>query len=242
MSSILRRGWARLWVSRLPIFAIVWCAFGLISYFLVSCTVLGPWQQRVASLTHLDIGTLRLLFVTAQQNGTLFMLAVLFLIRLLMNPAVDAFVFGWLSQGGSPPWGAFYRLYLLYYLGLILLGWLALLANAPLLRMLSLHPFLFVLSLLGAFFLFSLCFATYRARLVMPAASFSWPGPLAWLQMALGRLLITILAVIVSLWLHRVSMSLSGFQLGMILLLTELLVLWARLWQASCAVEVVSAK
>lgn len=242
MGSILRRGWARLWVSRLLVFAIIWCAFGLASYFFVSRALLDPWQQRVASFNQLDIGTLRLLLVTAQQNGTLPMLVVLFLVRLLLNPVVDAFVFSCLSQSGSPPLGSFYRSYLLYYLGLVLLGWLAILASAALLRTLSLHPFLFVLLLFGGIFLFALWFGVYRARLVMPAAGFSWPKPLAWLQLALARLLIIVLAGMASFWLHRWIIDLGGFRLILALLLAELLVFWARLWQASCAVEVVSVR
>lgn len=240
MGNLLRRAWVRLWGSGLLMAAVVWGVFGLFSYYLPSRVLAGPWQQRIYDIQHLDIGTLRLLLVTAGQNAFFPILVVLFVARLCLNPIVDAFVYCRLGRSSQLLWKQFARLYVMLYLGLILLGWLFFLSAGSLLQLITLHPFLFLLGAFCIVFCFTLWFALYRARLVVEARS--WPNILVWLQVALARLLLMSVTTVVSLWLQRWAMNLSGLSLPMVLCLAELLFIWARLWQASCAVEAAASK
>lgn len=240
MGNLLRRAWSRLWSSGLLLAAGIWCLFGLLSYSLPSGTMVNPWQQRIYDFSHLDIGTLRLLLVTASQQASFPILVVLFLGRLCLNPIIDAFVYYRLGRGSQLPWKSFGSLYIMLYLGLLLLGWLLLLSASSLLQLIMAHPFLCLLGALCSIFGFALWFALYKARLALEARS--WPSPLAWLQVALARLLLTGMAGIIFLWLHRWAIGLSGLRLIAVLFLAELMLAWARLWQTSCAMEAVASR
>lgn len=240
MGILLRRAWARLWDSGLLLAAVVWCLFGLVSYYLLGSALVNPWQQRIYDFSHLDIGTLRLLLVTASQQASFPILMVLFVGRLCLNPIIDAFVYYRLGHGSRLPWKSFGRLYTMLYLGLLLLGWLLLLSAGSLMQLAMAHPFLCLLVALCTTFSFALWFALYKARLALEVRS--WPSPLAWLQVALARLLLTSLAGIIFFWLHRWAISLSGLRLIAMLFLAELILAWVRLWQASCAIDAAASR
>ncbi len=240
MVNLLRRAWARLWDSGLLLVAVAWCLFGFFSYYWLSRSLAGAWQQRIYAPEHLDIGTLRLILVTASQQPLFPVLVLLFGARLCLNPIVDAYIHSRLGRSYQPLWQDFGRLYLLLYLGILLLGWLFFLSAGLLLQLITVYPLLLLFGVLFALFCFTLWLALYKARLAVEARA--WPAFSIWLRVALARLLLLGGSAVVSLWLHRWAQSLSGWALLLVLCLTEVLLTGVKLWQASCAVEAAASK
>lgn len=235
MGHMLSQAWRRLRRSGLLIIAVMWGIAAWVSYYYFSQALVGPWQQRIYDSSHLDIGTLRLILATITQQTAFPLLALLFLLRLGLNPLIDAFVYGRLGQSSQPLWRQFIKLYIILYLAVMLSGWLLYSAAGLLLQLLVLHTFTFLFAALILWFCLALWLSLYKARLAIAARC--WPRTKAWLELALARLAIISAASIGSLWLHKRAARFTGWQLGMILFLVELLAVWARLWQSSCAIE-----
>ena len=235
MGHILSQAWRRLSRSGLLITAVIWGIVAWVSYYYFSQVLVGPWQQHIYDFSHLDIGTLRLILATITQQTAFPLLALLFLLRLGLNPLIDAFVYGRLGQSSQPLWRQFVKLYTILYLVVMLSSWLLYLAAGPLLQLLFLHTFTLLFAAVILWFGLALWLSLYKARLATAAQR--WPRTKAWLELALARLAIISAASIGSLWLHNRATRFTGWQLAMILFLVELLAVWARLWQSSCAIE-----
>lgn len=229
MIKLLRRAGARLWASGLIGLAVLWCALGRVAYYWCSRVLVSPWRHRINDIHHLDLGTLRLLLISFTQNAVFPLLVILFLVRLILNPFVDAFVYCRLGRCSRVLWQAFGKLYIVFYLTIGLVGWLLYLEADWLLT----RPLLFVVGALG----FSLWFALYRARLVSDRRA--WPTPTAGLQLVLAWLLLVSTATTVSLWLYKKAISLKGWPLALLFFVGELLLIWIKLWRTSCVVETV---
>lgn len=160
---------------------------------------------------------------------------LLFLLRLSINPVIDAFAYGRLGQSTQPLWRPFIKLYVMLYLGVVLLGWVIYLAASWLLQLLTLHPLIFLSTTVALFFGLTLWLSLYKARLAVAAQR--WPKAKVWLRLALARLIIISLTGGGSFLLQTRATHFTGWKLGATLFLVELLFIWARLWQSSCAIE-----
>jgi hypothetical protein len=235
MFRLIRSAFLRLLSSGLPLLAIPWCVLGRLSYYWLNHLLTNQWQQRIYDIRHLDLGTLRFLLVSVRQHALFPLLVSLFLIRLFLNPFIDAFVYCRLGRYQRIRGLAFGKLYLMLYLSILMLGWILYLTGDWLLALLMTHPFIFFFGGLVAISILSLWLILYKVRLA--GETIAWPPPLVWLQVALARLLLFSTTLTASLWLHRRAMGTQSWPLTFLLFLAELLLIWGKLWQVSCAVQ-----
>lgn len=227
--------------SRLIWWGALWSILSLLLFYWPSRLLSGPWMDRLFGPTSFDPYILRQPLLAAQESGVSGWLLLLFGLRLLLTPAIDAFVYRRLLQpvaGRFSPRG-FYGLYLLEMMAVALVGWLV--AVGPGQRLLFspqvLLPLLPVLALLA--WVAGVCLSWQRARLAIgEAGTPQLPPAAAWLPIALSQAVLTIGFALVMWVLLRIAVHLQGVPLALTLIAAAALRTYGRLWKIAVVTEI----
>jgi hypothetical protein len=242
LSTLLLASHRQLRQSRVAGPLLFWSLISMLSFYWPSQLLLNPWLQRLSAIDRFDWSLLRLSLAAASQNGLLLFLMAILLFRILLTPAIDAFVYGRLAQAKCrrPPIKDFYRLYLLEAMGLLLVCWLVYVYRDALFMLLQ-RPwrFLFYLLLVMACtYLGGLALSYYKARLASRSAGHEWPGLRLWLMTAVAQGMLTVLFGAVLGAMNYIAWRQRGTILLLILLLAGAVRTYGRIWKMSCAVWV----
>ncbi len=241
-SQLLRRSHQRLLTTGLLGLSVLWSLGSLLWFYWPSQVLLSPWSARLSAATRLDLAALRLLLGEARQIGLLGWISVLFLLRWLLTPAVEAFVFGRLMQmpRKSIAFGAFYRLHVLVTLSGCLVALLIYVSRGFWLDMLQRHPLHLALPvLLGASLAW---FAGWliswrRSSLAAGKLQITWPPLSQTLSVGFAQSLLGGGFGLALLSLNRWLLQQEGMILVLALLLASIVRTYGRLWKLACAVS-----
>lgn len=227
--------------SRLIWWGALWSALSLLLFYWPGRLISGPWMDRLFGPTSFDPYVLRQPLLAAQESGVSGWLLLLFGLRLLLTPAIDAFVYGRLLQpaGGRFSPRGFYGLYLLEMMAVALVGWTCALAVWP--SLLAQPPLLPVAGLLFALlaWIAGVCLSWQRARLAIgEAGTPQLPPAAAWLPIALSQAVLTIGFALVMWVLLRIAVHQQGVPLALTLIAAAALRTYGRLWKIAVVTEI----
>lgn len=241
---LLMQSHRRLGASGLVIWGAIWSSVSLLLFYWPSRLLSAPWSIRLSAVKRIDLSVVRLLLTDAMQSGLLGWLILVFALRLLATPLVDAFIYQRLAspeRGRFAP-GGFYRLYFLVIMALALGGWLCYLGielwlgmlTQPVLLALTLCLFSLILWLIGIWL------SWQRAHLAGgQEEGKSWPPRLGiWLLLAQAQGTLTSCFFVLTTGLYLWAWSQQGVLLIALLLLLSVLRTYGRLWKLACVTEI----
>ena len=246
LQQLLRASHRRLRESGLVWLMVTWSALSLLSFYWPSRALLAPWLTRLSAIRHFDLSLLGLPLAAARQSGLVGVLGMIFLVRIVVSPALDAIIYGRLLRPGQHSFSfrGFYRLYLLEILLLLLGGWVVYISQGFWWGLLD-HPWLlaFLAVWLGLLAYFAgLALSYYKAGLSVRSQQQGRPRLQLWLVTALAQALLTILFFVLVLGLDYLAWLSHGAGLLFMLLLAGSVRTYGRIWKVACATLAWQAK
>lgn len=241
LSQLLRSSHRRLREGGLIWLVIGWSAFSLLSFYWPSRVLLAPWLTQLSAITHFDPSLLSLPLAAASQSGMLGILGVIFLAHYLISPALEAMVYGRLLRPGQRKFslGAFYRLYLLETLLVLLAAWLVYLSQGfwwGLVNKPGLLAGLLVCWGLAAY-LAGLALSYYKAGLAARSSQPNWPELKMWAVTAAAQAWLSFSFLLLALGLEFLAWRTGGAWLLLALLLVGGVRTYGRVWKVACAIS-----
>ncbi len=242
-NGLLKQGSERVRHSGVFLPLMLWSLIGLACWYYVGSGMLSPIAHRIPA-TPQSLGTNGWVALTnevltfAKQSGWFGLAGMILLLRMVLSPAVDAWIYHRLAgRSGQPAWTGFYGLNLVLLLGVGLVGWVLYVHVDALLNLLS-QPLLILgwgLVMAIVLFLVGLVLSWYKLRL-SERARVLWPRLGLWAKLALVQLLLSLLFGLIIAVLQYFSMSSAGVLLIILLALTTLVRLYGKLWKMACVI------